>query len=449
MSFTYSTIPLNRQIPNVQAFYNNIDRAAEALIAFCFPESFSFNNMSLNKTVKTLQDLTIYHFMTNAWNLMNDTRAEANGIFKEHVHQGFAHLGVLIPDYENGIKMSDPSFCLKNPKITINNAKVIIDYLGQQLLNLVKNDDVVGVSTYLEADIPVNFTESTTRKTALIYAAQRGSLEMVQILMQYQPDVNHFDCYGLTALMVAAQKNFIEIVKLLLPYANKEHLNSALLEASANNCINIVRLLIQKGANPNACNKNGTTALMKASGNGYLGILEFLIHQKAEVNCFDNAHNSAMHYAAMSGSLPCIKSLFKNNAIIDVVNWYQMTPLQIAAEKGFHLAVSLLLKHHADINHQSADKRTALIYAARGGFFEIVQMLLANNANANIYDNYGKNAYMYALEMTEPDKVKAAFNSRNVEENKVSMPQHFKPSINIKRPASACSQRIDAKSIKR
>ena len=66
-------------------------------------------------------------------------------------------------------------------------------------------------------------------------------------------------------------------------------LNSeALAMASMKGYTDIVKLLVENGADVNKKGANGLTALMLASSGGYLDIVEILIKNGADVNAKDN-----------------------------------------------------------------------------------------------------------------------------------------------------------------
>ena len=68
--------------------------------------------------------------------------------------------------------------------------------------------------------------------------------------------------------------------------------------ASENGHFEIVRYLIQNGADTNAKTKSGrTTALMLASQKGYFEIVKFLVENDADMNAKNKNNETALDYA--------------------------------------------------------------------------------------------------------------------------------------------------------
>jgi ankyrin repeat protein len=95
-------------------------------------------------------------------------------------------------------------------------------------------------------------------------ASEKGSANIVQVLMENQADVNVKDVYGATALIRATEQGHINIIRLLLKSADvniqDEDGVSALMAAAAKGHEHIVALLLEKGANPQLKNSDGKTA---------------------------------------------------------------------------------------------------------------------------------------------------------------------------------------------
>jgi len=112
--------------------------------------------------------------------------------------------------------------------------------------------------------------------TPLMIATAEGHEEIVSILIQGGADVNAKNELGRTSLMFSANYGFFEIAEMLLEngartddVANDETGWTAIIAASFNGHRNLVRLLLEHGADQNIRDTSGKTALMWAEEQGH------------------------------------------------------------------------------------------------------------------------------------------------------------------------------------
>ncbi|MBR4682018.1 MAG: ankyrin repeat domain-containing protein [Elusimicrobiaceae bacterium] len=152
---------------------------------------------------------------------------------------------------------------------------------------------------------------------------------------------------------------------------------------------NIVKLLLQAGANVNENCSCGTTPLILASLSGSpLAIVNGLIEAGADVNKTDDKGDTALYYSA--GSPEITKALLSAGA--DVKQGGREAFLE-ASHLGIGENVQQLL--NAGINVSQEDKDEALRLACPEANIEVVEVLLAAGANVNAKDKNGKTALMY------------------------------------------------------
>ena len=74
----------------------------------------------------------------------------------------------------------------------------------------------------------------------------------------------------------------------------------------------MVRLLIELGADFNLKNKIGTNCLMLAAAKGYLDIVNYLLTLDIDINQSDNKNCSALDHAVLKGFYNTADVLYKN-----------------------------------------------------------------------------------------------------------------------------------------
>jgi ankyrin repeat protein len=146
----------------------------------------------------------------------------------------------------------------------------------------------------------------------------------------------------------------------------------------------VLRLLAEKGANPNALGPDGTTAIMWAAHHDDLALVQALIKAGANVNLRNRFGTSALTEAAIIGSAPVIDALLKAGADPNSKNPEGETPLMAVARSGKVEAAKRLLDAGADINAKETwGEQSALMWAAAQSQAEMVKFLASRGAGVN------------------------------------------------------------------
>jgi ankyrin repeat protein len=119
----------------------------------------------------------------------------------------------------------------------------------------------------------------------LIKAAEKGRLDIIKLLIEYEVDINVKDENGDSILMIASLYNHLEIAELLIKMGANVNIkdgDAALMKATRNNRLYLVNLLIKAGAYINIKNKNSFTALLLAKAYYYKNIIDLLIKNGAK-----------------------------------------------------------------------------------------------------------------------------------------------------------------------
>ena len=228
--------------------------------------------------------------------------------------------------------------------------------------------------------------EFKSAQNALDFAAVSGNIPAAKLILAKATSLGVKAEIIRVSLHWAVVANQLEMAKYLLDEGAMVEGNddlgafTPLMETSM---LEMVQLLVKRGANVNAKNKMDYTPLHKAVFN-WMGadpdekdcekIMQLLIEKGADVNAQDK-----------NGDSPLMKAVQKS------------TPVKILLAKG------------AKPNLQNANGETALMYAVKGGFLkrflgmpvigcfsESSKLLLNAGADLNLKDKWGKTALMHA-----------------------------------------------------
>jgi len=142
------------------------------------------------------------------------------------------------------------------------------------------------VQALIEAGADINIRDDRS-DNPFLYAGAEGLLDILKLAIQAGADTKLTNRYGGTALIPAAERGHVEIVETLLTTSdvNVNHVNNlgwtALMEAivlsnGGEKHQQIVRLLVEHGADLNIPDKDGVSPLQHARNRGYKEIERIL-----------------------------------------------------------------------------------------------------------------------------------------------------------------------------
>ena len=243
--------------------------------------------------------------------------------------------------------------------------------------------------------------DSLEGKTPLIIAVGNSYIDTAKILIENGANINAVDIEGWSALSYAVNNGDIEIAKLLLE--NKAKIKDELLIAIKSpiveSSINIMKLLIENGANINYTDENGFNPLNIAIESGDMELTKFLITNGANVNSLMQDGVSLIGYAIAQNNMDLLQMLIENGANVNYTNGdsWANTPLQTASRLGLDNVVRILLTRNVDINAVDINGNTALHTAALNSQLSVVKLLLEKNPNLDIQNKVGNTALHLAV----------------------------------------------------
>ncbi|MFN2444395.1 MAG: ankyrin repeat domain-containing protein [Vicinamibacterales bacterium] len=160
---------------------------------------------------------------------------------------------------------------------------------------------------------------------------------------------------------------------------------SALADAAMNGDLITVRTLLERKADVNAPQGDGSTALHWAAYSGHAEMVQMLLASGADVKAKTRlAGLTPLMMAARNGHADVIKLLLDAKDDVAATNANGTTPLMLAAASGKADAVKLLLDRGADVNAKDATNgQTALMFAAAQGRLDAIRVLTGRKADPN------------------------------------------------------------------
>jgi hypothetical protein len=206
-----------------------------------------------------------------------------------------------------------------------------------------------------------------------LYAALRDKkpVPVIEALLNRNPMLNGVSRFNVP-LVAAAEGCEPEAARLLLakgadpnaPYtkgmAAKMNQPTALMAAGANGCVSVAQLLLESGANPNVT--TAQPALVEAIQHKSEQMARLLLDHGADPNAHGQAGPTPLGAAAFDGNDALVRLLLARGAKVNQPDGSGVTPLMLAVSSGNADAVDQLLARGASVNARDRKGTTALGY---------------------------------------------------------------------------------------
>ena len=194
--------------------------------------------------------------------------------------------------------------------------------------------------------------------TSLILSLKQNYLDIAKDFIQRGVDVNDQEnLEGYNALMaytICCKEQDQQMTRLLIEQTksldaiDKEG-NTALMLAITKHKLDIAEILIDKGANVNACTPNNHTPLLLAMANKFY-TSDKTLSEKYE-NLIDKIYSKQeqqLFNSSINGNLECVNNLMKARADVNVQDEKGNTPLMLSLQNGHIEIASILLNRDTD-----------------------------------------------------------------------------------------------------
>ena len=290
-------------------------------------------------------------------------------------------------------------------------------YKRNAFMTAVRQGNIDKLREIIAARGPCYVKEWKDGYSLLRTALEKKHSEVAKLLLTSGSNVNgRYKHPCNTPLHLAALNSDIEIVQMLLDrganiYAKNIHGNTPLHNALKSMEAKIIGMLLNHGANIDAANKSGMTPLHLAITHNSKEITTLLLSRGANVNAKGNnvrpsrriaadtgTYSTPLQLAVIRGNAEITELLLSKGADVNVRRNDHITSLHLATLGGCMKIVQHLLKHGADIYSASANGQTPLFYAIANGHSKIVKLLLERGAYVDAKDKNDKTILHFAVE---------------------------------------------------
>ncbi len=212
---------------------------------------------------------------------------------------------------------------------------------------------------------------ATSQAQEIITAATAGNLEKVKELVEKDPQqVQLKDATGRTPLHWACRGVHFDVLK----------------------------YLVEKGANINALDNNGIAPLHSLTTRAHLEGMSFLLAHHADINIRTPQNDTPLHYAAITRNAAVVKILLENGAEPSARNRNGQTPLDLAAAVGNKEAVDSLLDKGAVMDASGERAYDVLLTAAANGLERLAKLVMEKEGQGLFKDgSRNKNLMLEAV----------------------------------------------------
>lgn len=242
--------------------------------------------------------------------------------------------------------------------------------------------------------------------TPLHSAVKNKQYELAKLLINYGADLNAKNKMGRTPIFYAIKNADLRVTRLLLMNRANVKENPDLLHiAVQKKCLQIIEVLLQYDADVNACDDDGRTALYyttfcnssaKDDSHIQVQIAELLLRSGANLDIKTEIGKSTLSAVIKYGHAKVAEAFLKYAPNVNFEEGKDIPLLHLSVERGDKEICLMLLRKGAHINAKQKNGKTALHIATGCGDEQLVDLLLERGAKVNCKTEYDKSTPLHS-----------------------------------------------------
>jgi ankyrin repeat protein len=272
---------------------------------------------------------------------------------------------------------------LKNPLVNTE----LQDQNGRTpLLVAVTTGNLQIVEIYLQRGANIEAQDKDGR-TALMLAVINRSTPIVMLLLEYGANNQAQDHQGLTAISWTLGLDNSEINSLISDYQPNNLNPKDFAHACKSGLVQRVEFFLKNDMPVDFSTATQPCCLILASQKGYREIVKLLINHGANINLTDGGTWTAREWAANNKHTEVVHMITRHSLQQMHQNGADKDQMLLeAANYGLDAEVEILLNRQANPNARNENNMTALMLAAKNGHVRTVNALLQHSADACLND---------------------------------------------------------------
>jgi ankyrin repeat protein len=282
---------------------------------------------------------------------------------------------------------------LEAPNFSKQNLEKIFRHLSDGL----KNPDTLIVNVRSDREKLQKLAKAYRHRNAIGPKSDRGIIRLAEDQAEQARLESNTDCLRADFIRMEGKEKFYyypdsysrkSITVVMKARSSASELASDpvadLMRATRGGLAGEVRRLLARGVDVNATDKEGNTALINASRWRQLEVVRVLLEAGADTEKKGASGWTALMAAIIMSRLnetELAQELIQRGADVNARGEYGETVLMLAIKKGHVDIVRVILKRGADLNAKNTSGQTALVIAEEMGMMEISSLLREAGAN--------------------------------------------------------------------